>query len=473
MISLCGCSVPVFCCFCDCVFWFGYSYGLLWASQLTNFASNFPRCSMFLVVPVYLVIQSCDIIETLKFLLHSSSIAQSRYVQVFADLLSHPPVLRCASTHCIYGGANVCALCTMYPQNLLRAVVAMPKQTCSQDTLLLDLSYITPRIIVAAGPSSDVFLNLFRSPLHKVVDYLNRNYSSESQTHWHMWNLRGEGAGYDSALVDGHWTHHPFPDHMPPTLELMATIVHEIDAFLMKDLRNVALIHCKEGKGRSGTICCAYLMYEARTRGIYLSPEEAMETFTRRRMRRHFGAGVSIRCQVRYLHYWKRYLQLSAAMMANYTLYTVKCPFNDCTSVFTKVTIFGPSLLLVLSRFTLATYADANPGLRIVPVVLRKLKLPSFASTDCYYEIALNVPIRRHMSNVMLLFHKLVCIAYLWLNVYFEMLGQHNRPLPESTDMLAYRRTYTWEDFDGFRGTRCNKVARLYDKLELQWVLHF
>lgn len=196
----------------------------------------------------------------------------------------------------------------MLPQNLLRAMVSVPKQTCVDSNNLLDLSYITPRIIVAAGPSNDAFLNLFRSPVDTIVEYLDKNYTSGTQTHWHIWNLRGEGPGYDEKFVKGNWTHHPFPDHMPPTIELMDKIVKEIDAFLREDYRNVALIHCKEGKGRSGTICCCYLLYEARLKGVFLSPEEAMETFTNRRMKRYFGDGVSIRCQIRYLHYWKRYL---------------------------------------------------------------------------------------------------------------------------------------------------------------------
>lgn len=226
--------------------------------------------------------------------------------------------------------------------------MSIPKRTCSDDNHLFDLSYISPRIIVAAGPSDDVFLNLFRSPIDKVVEYLNRNYKSEDKVHWHIWNLRGEGAGYSDKVVDGNWSHHPFPDHMPPTIILIERIVEEIHRFLSSDPRNVALIHCKEGKGRSGTICCSYLMYEARLKGIYLSAEEAVEVFTKQRMRSHFGDGISIKSQLRFLRYWKRYLQFSEEMLTNFDVYNVGmvAPFSETNSAVAKITIFRPSLCL-------------------------------------------------------------------------------------------------------------------------------
>lgn len=366
---------------------------------------------------------------------------------------------------------------SMHPQNLLRAVVSIPKQTHVDSNRLLDLSYITPRIIVAAGPSDDFLLNLFRSPICKVVDYLNKNYKSESHTHWHIWNLRGEGAGYNGEQFDANWTHYPFPDHMPPSLKLTLKIVSEIDNFLKQDSRNVALIHCKEGKGRSGTICCSYLMYEAKQGGVFLDPEEVIGTFTKRRMKRHFGDGISIKSQIRYLHYWKRFLQFSPVMRTNFNLYNLseKAPFNTHFSVFTKITIHKPSLLLVLSKLQISSYVDVENGLRILPISTHKLKLPSISSSDCYYEVALGFSIKPSMKDIMISFNKQICIAYLWLNLYLESLGALNRPLPleNSGSIFPCRRVFKWSEFDGFRGTKSKNIPQLFDKLEIQWIFHY
>lgn len=64
----------------------------------------------------------------------------------------------------------------------------------------------------------------------------------------------------------------------------------------------VVVIHCKAGKGRSGTATCAYLISQ---RGW--KAEDALARFTKRRMRPKFGAGVSIPSQLRWISYVDRW----------------------------------------------------------------------------------------------------------------------------------------------------------------------
>lgn len=64
----------------------------------------------------------------------------------------------------------------------------------------------------------------------------------------------------------------------------------------------VAVVHCKAGKGRSGTISCSYLISEEGW-----SAEDALQRFTQRRMRPSFGAGVSIPSQLRWVDYVSRW----------------------------------------------------------------------------------------------------------------------------------------------------------------------
>ena len=60
----------------------------------------------------------------------------------------------------------------------------------------------------------------------------------------------------------------------------------------------VVVVHCKAGKGRSGTVATSYLISEEGW-----SVEDAMLRFTARRMRNGFGAGISIPSQVRWVGY--------------------------------------------------------------------------------------------------------------------------------------------------------------------------
>jgi hypothetical protein len=68
-----------------------------------------------------------------------------------------------------------------------------------------------------------------------------------------------------------------------------------------KDKR-VVVVHCKAGKGRSGTVSCSYLISEEGW-----TPEDALARFTARRMRPRFGAGVSIPSQLRTISYVDRW----------------------------------------------------------------------------------------------------------------------------------------------------------------------
>ncbi len=68
--------------------------------------------------------------------------------------------------------------------------------------------------------------------------------------------------------------------------------------------KRVAIVHCKAGKGRSGTIACSYLISEESW-----TVEDALHRFTARRMRSGFGAGVSIPSQLRWIGYVKRWTE--------------------------------------------------------------------------------------------------------------------------------------------------------------------
>ncbi|KAM9920942.1 hypothetical protein OXX59_006848 [Metschnikowia pulcherrima] len=365
----------------------------------------------------------------------------------------------------------------MNPNNLIRAIVSAPKKSFHDTENWLDLSYVTPRMIVAAGPSDNFISNIFRSPVDTVVSHLNR-YKSGNQTHWHIWNLRGEGSGYTTDdVAEGNWSYFPFPDHSPPSISLLIKITQDINDFFNLSPRNVALIHCREGKGRSGSVCCAYLMYEAKLRGIYISVDEAIAMFTRRRMRKFFGPGVSIMSQIKYLNYWKSYLSFSEKMMNNYLFFDsrINVPFDAGRSAITKITVVRPTSLLILSKFKLFTYIEKRNGLETELLRTQSLGFPNISASSSFLDVPVNIPITAQMKDIKLSFERQFCLAYTWFNLYFETLGESKRPLPQhgSSHLTARRLVLPWESFDGIRGTKINSSIKLFDKIEVSWVYHW
>ncbi|KAK7208030.1 protein-tyrosine phosphatase-like protein [Myxozyma melibiosi] len=164
----------------------------------------------------------------------------------------------------------------------------------------LDLAYLDNNIIVCSMPTAEFPKILYRNSLSDLRKLLSLKHGS----HWHVWEFRAEGAGYDDSEFFNRVSHFPFPDHNPPPFAMLPSVISSIHKFLSQNPENVAVLHCKAGKGRSGTIFCAYMIAQHRW-----TAQNALAHFTARRMRSGFGEGVSILSQRRWISYvetWSR-----------------------------------------------------------------------------------------------------------------------------------------------------------------------
>ncbi|KAI0021238.1 hypothetical protein F4780DRAFT_294028 [Xylariomycetidae sp. FL0641] len=214
--------------------------------------------------------------------------------------------------------------------SLLRQIVAGPRARHPEAGL--DLCYVTDNIIATSGPSQTYPQRAYRNPLDRLVAFLDAKHGKD----WAIWEFRGEGTGYPDSLVYNRIRHYPWPDHHPPPFHLVPMIVASmrnwlcgndldadggdhtgnsnntdgkkklvskvLDTWKDKKTDRVVVVHCKAGKGRSGTMACSYLIAECGW-----TPEEAIARFTERRMKPKFGPGVSIPSQRRWIGYVDRW----------------------------------------------------------------------------------------------------------------------------------------------------------------------
>jgi len=113
--------------------------------------------------------------------------------------------------------------------------------------------------------------------------------------------------------------HFPWPDHHPPPFALLPHVLASMRDWLWESsgtgaghtrkrrrgadgAEHVVVVHCKAGKGRSGTAACSYLIAEEGW-----TREDALRRFTARRMRPGWGDGISIPSQLRWLAYVERW----------------------------------------------------------------------------------------------------------------------------------------------------------------------
>ena len=180
--------------------------------------------------------------------------------------------------------------------SLVRQLVSKSKNRFCFDGFDLDLTYITPKIIAMGKPSTSIE-GIYRNSVEEVQEFFNTRHKN----HYKVYNLCQENNYPDNVFyAQGYY---PFQDHEAPPLELIYPFCQDAKKFLDESEENVVAIHCKAGKGRTGTFISCLLLY------LHVFDTAAQCLSYYGMMRAEDGKGVTIPSQIRYVYYFEKIIK--------------------------------------------------------------------------------------------------------------------------------------------------------------------
>jgi protein-tyrosine phosphatase len=178
----------------------------------------------------------------------------------------------------------------------IRTAVSADRQRFKDGQFNLDLTYITRNVIAMAIPAGGWEAN-WRNHIDDVSKMLTKYHGMDFM----IFNLSEKTYTYEK--FNNQILEFGFPDHFNPPLNLLFKIIVSMHNWLSAGADHVAVVHCKGGKGRTGTVIASYLTYC----GLFDNPFEALDYFAARRSERLLG--VTQPSQRRYVRYFGQVLK--------------------------------------------------------------------------------------------------------------------------------------------------------------------
>ncbi|XP_049324949.1 putative tyrosine-protein phosphatase TPTE isoform X1 [Astyanax mexicanus] len=183
-------------------------------------------------------------------------------------------------------------------EKVTRRMVSENKRRYQKDGFDLDLTYVTDRVIAMSFPSSGKQA-LYRNPIKEVARFLDTKHPD----HYRVYNLCSE-KGYDPLLFHYRVQRVMIDDHNVPSLDDMLNYTASVREWMAADQSNVIAIHCKGGKGRTGTMVCTWLIDSDQ----FESAQDSLDYFGERRTDKSMSSkfqGVETPSQSRYVGYYE------------------------------------------------------------------------------------------------------------------------------------------------------------------------
>lgn len=183
----------------------------------------------------------------------------------------------------------------------IRNKVSQNKRRYIEGGYDLDLTYVTDRVIAMSFPSSGS-ARLYRNSIREVGEFLDKKHFG----HYRVYNLCSERE-YDTSYFHHQVQRICIDDHNVPKFTDLVDFCEDVYTWMDAHKENVIVVHCKGGKGRTGTMIAAWLVRA----GLFQQAEKSLAYFRDRRTDSSKGMksqGVDTPSQSRYVGYYERLL---------------------------------------------------------------------------------------------------------------------------------------------------------------------
>jgi len=122
-----------------------------------------------------------------------------------------------------------------------------------------EVCYLTDRIITMAHPYVQSATDGDITPDRKLSAIVHLLQKRHGPTNYMIWNL--SELDYDYSFLEDQVLSYKFPGSPSPPLGLLLKILMGMESWLKADSKNVAIVHCLTGRGRSSSTVAAFLCW--------------------------------------------------------------------------------------------------------------------------------------------------------------------------------------------------------------------